>query len=126
MPKNVDLEEKESREVVSSVNVNFSGSEVGTGKVIAYCRFSSLNKSVRVTVFVLRYVHNLKAFLSGCEATKGDLLFEEIEKSKLVWVKYEQYFIKNSENYTKLKDSLNLFIDSQDVIRCRSRVAEAN
>ena len=68
----------------------------------------------------------MKAFLSGCEVTKGDLLFEEIEKSKLVWVKYEQYFIKNSESYTKLKNSLNLFIDGEYVIRCRSRIAEAN
>ena len=87
---------------------------------------SSLNKLVRVTGFVLRYVHNLKAFLSGCEVTKGDLLFKGIEKSKLVWVKYEQYLIKNSENYTKLKNSLNLFINSEDVIRSRSRIAEAN
>ena len=71
-------------------------------------------------------VHNLKTFLSGCEVTKGNLLFKKIEKSKLVWVKYEQYLIKNSENYKKLKNSLNLFIDSEDVIRCRSRTAEAN
>ena len=55
----------------------------------------------------------------GVKLQKGDLLFEEIEKSKLVWVKYEQYFIKNSENYTKLKNSLNLFIGSGDVVRCR-------
>ena len=70
LPKNVDLEEKGSREVVSSVNVNLSGSEVGVGKVIDCSRFSSLNKLVWVTGFVLRYVHSLKAFLSGCEATK--------------------------------------------------------
>ena len=106
LPKNVDLEEKGSREVVSSANVNFSRRDVGIGKVIDCGRFSSLNKLVRVTGFMLRYVHNLKAFLSGSEVTKGDLLFEEIEKSKLIWLKYEQYFIKNSENYTKLKNSL--------------------
>ena len=47
-------------------------------------RFSSLNKLVRVTGFVLRYIHNLKTFLSVCEVTKGDLLFEGIEKSNLV------------------------------------------
>ena len=65
-------------------------------------------------------------FLSGCEVTKRNLLFEEIEKSKLARVKYKQCFIKNSENYTKLKNSLNLFIDSEDVIWCRSRITEAN
>ena len=68
MPKNVDLEEKGSREVVSSVNLNFSGSEVGIGNVIDCGRFSSLNKVARVTEFVLRYVQNLKAFLIGCES----------------------------------------------------------
>ena len=72
LPKNEDLEEKGSREVVSNVNANFSGSEVGIEKVIDCGRFSSLNKLVWMTEFVLRYVHNLKAFLSGC----GDLLFE--------------------------------------------------
>ena len=60
--KNVDLEEKGSREVVFSVSVNFSGSEVGIGKVIDCGRFSSLDKLVRVTGFVLKYVHNLKVF----------------------------------------------------------------
>ena len=74
---NIDLEEMGNREVVSSVNVSFSGSEVVIGKVIDCGRFSSLNKFVRVTGFVLRYVHNLKAFLSECEVKKGDLLFED-------------------------------------------------
>ena len=77
MPKNVDLEEMGNREVVSSVNVSFSGSEVVIGKVIDCGRFSLLNKFVRVTGFVLRYVQNLKAFLSECEVKKGDLLFED-------------------------------------------------
>ena len=66
--KNVDLEEKESREVVSSINVNFSGSKVGIGNVIDCGRFISLNKVVRVTGFVLRYVRNLKTFLIKCES----------------------------------------------------------
>ena len=112
LQKKVDLEEKGSRETASSVNVNFSGSEVGIRKVINCGRFSSLNNLVRVTGFVPRYVHTLKAFLSGSEVTKGDQLFEGIEKSKIVWIKYKQYFIKNT--------------DSEDVIRCRSRIAGAN
>ena len=38
------------------------------GNVIDCGRFSSLNKVVRVTGFVLRYVRNLKMFLIGCES----------------------------------------------------------
>ena len=78
LPKNVDLEEKGSREVVSSVNVNFSGSEVRIGNVIHCDRFSSLNKVVRVTGFVLTYVRNLKAFLIGCESlTPFHMIYEK-------------------------------------------------
>ena len=39
---------------------------------------------------------------------------------------YEQCFIKKSENYTKLKNPLNLFVHSEDVIRGRSRITETN
>ena len=78
--KNVDLQENGNGEIGSSVNVNFSGSEDDIEKVIDCGRFSLLNKLVRVTRFVSRYVGNLKALLSECDVTKGDLLFEEIEK----------------------------------------------
>ena len=108
-------EKKGNKDIGSSVNVNVSGSEVGNGKVIDCGRFNQLNKLVRVTGFVLRYVHNVKAFLSGCEVAKADLLFDETEKSKLICVKHEQCFIKNSENYSKLKNQLNLIIDSGEV-----------
>ena len=117
---------RSSQQFLLPKNPDFCGIEVGVGKMIDYVRFNLLKKLVWVTGFVLRFVHNLKEFLSGCEVTKGDLLFEEIKKSKLVWVKYEQCFIKNSENYTKLKDSFNLFIDSEDIVRFRSRITEAN
>ena len=53
--KNVDFEEKESMEVVSIVNINFSRSKVDIGKVIYCGNFSLLNKLVQVTRFVLRY-----------------------------------------------------------------------
>ena len=38
LPKNVDLEKKGSREVVSSVSVSFSGSEDGIGNVVGLVR----------------------------------------------------------------------------------------
>ena len=81
-----------------------------------------MNKFVLVTGFVLRYLHNLKAFLSGREVAKGDLLFEEIEKSKLVESSTNNVLLK----IQKIIQNLNLFIDSENVIRCRSRIAEAN
>ena len=71
LPKNVDLEEKRNGESGSSVDVSSCGSKVGVGKVIDCGRFSFLKKLVRVTEFVLRYLHNLKACLSQCKVKKG-------------------------------------------------------
>ena len=83
--ENADFEGKRSGEIGSSVNVSFFRSEVGFRKVIDCGRGSLLKKLFRVTGFVLRFVHNLKAFLGRCEVTKRGLLLEEIEKSRLAW-----------------------------------------
>ena len=56
------------------------------------------------------------------EGTNGELFLEEVENAELLWVKYEQSFIKNSHNYGKLKNSLLLIIDSENILRCRSRL----
>ena len=49
-------------------------------------------------------------------------MLKEVENAKLLWVKYEQSFIKNSLNYRKLKNSLSLLVDNEDILR--SRLAE--
>ena len=53
------------------------------------------------------------------------MLLEEVGNTKSLWVKYEQAFIKNSLNYGKLKNSLLCFVDNENILRCRSRLAEA-
>ena len=40
-------------------------------------------------------------------------------------MKYEQSFIKNLHNYGKLENSLLLLNDNENILRCRSRLAEA-
>ena len=59
------------------------------------------------------------------EIRNGELLFEEVENTKLLWMKYEQSFIKNLHNYGKLENSLLLLNDNENILRCRSRLAEA-
>ena len=36
---------------------------------------------------------------------------EEVNESKTIWVKYEQYFIQKNSNYEKMKNCLNLYFD---------------
>ena len=48
-----------------------------------------------VTGCVIRFVKNLKKVFNTGEGTNGELLLEEAENAKLLWVKYEQPFIIN-------------------------------
>ena len=122
LPRDIDFEEKISNKSVVTVSVV---GNIGVGEIVDAKRYGSLEKLLRVTTFVWRFLSNLKKKLNGLEVRTGELELEEIEYAKFLWVKYEQSFIKNSENYGKLKNSLNLFIDENNVIRCRSRLIEA-
>ena len=107
-------------------SINVSGVEnVGVGEVIDIGWFSSLETLLRVTGYVMRFVRNLKKVSNKGEGINGESLLEEVENTKLLWVKYEQSFIKNSLNYEKLKNSLLLFADNENILHCRSRLAEA-
>ena len=74
----------------------------------------------------MRFVRNLKKVFKKGECINGRLLLEEAENGKLLWVKYKQSVIKNSLNYRKLKYSLLQFVDNENILRCRLRLAEAN
>ena len=59
-----------------------------------------------VNRYVTRFLINLKRVFNKGKGINGALFLEELEKAKLLWVKYEQSFIKNSLNYRKLKNLL--------------------
>ena len=43
-------------------------------------------------------------------------------ESKVVWLKYEQTLLKNSEKFLKIKASLRLFEDQHKLLRCKTRL----
>ena len=71
-------------------SINVSGVEnVGVGEVIDIGRFSSLETLLRVTGYVMRFVRNLKKVSNKGEGVNGELLLEEVENTKLLWVKLD-------------------------------------
>ena len=78
-------------------------------------RYGTLNKLLRVTSYVQRFVYNMlrKVRKEDWVFKEGELLAEEIRDSKLHWVKYEQALIKRSDKYEKNKKSLNLFEENE-------------
>ena len=93
------------------------GSDIG--------HFSYLEKLLRVTGYNMRFARNLKKVSIKGKGINDESLLEEVENAKLLWVKDERSFIKNLLNYGKLKNSLLLFVDNENILRCRSRLTEA-
>ena len=55
--------------------------------------------------------------------TSDDLSTEEIVISKEHWLKYEQFFIANSDKYEKVKNSLKLHYDGKTILRLNTRIS---
>lgn len=95
----------------------------GVGTVIERKKFSNLNKLLRVTAYVMRFVNNLKMSLNGkVGMRKGDLDVEEIDECERLWCKYEQSFVVGSAQCEKMKISLRLYRGDDDLLRSRTRI----
>ena len=53
----------------------------------------------------------------------GPLMIEELEYVQQLWVTYEQSIISQSSNYLKLKNSLELFMDDEGIIKSYTRIS---
>ena len=105
----VDLEEKlvNSNRVVLQNMMEASG---GIGIVIDIERFSDLERLLRVTAFVIRFVSNLKKSVKKTEGVYGELAVAELAVVEKLWVKYEQLIISTDKlKFEKLKNFLDLF-----------------
>ena len=93
-------------------------------------RFSSLQRLLKVTAWIVRFINKLTK--KSTSATVGPLTAEEIAKAKLLWDTYIQQkrfadtirMIKSGEQFN-LKDQLNLMLDQHGVIRCHGRYQNA-
>ena len=67
--------------------------------IIAAERFSQLNKLLRVTAFVLRFVNNIRACIAKTEPIIEELTCEEFENARLRWLLYVQSEIKEPSSH---------------------------
>ena len=53
----------------------------------------------------------------------GELTVTEIEECKTLWILHGQKFIIGKDNFTKVKNSLNLFHDDKKILRVKTRIS---
>ena len=91
------------------------------GNIIDISRYSSLNKLINVTSYVLRFVKNIMSRVRNEELIKDTLSVEERDQAVDLWIKYEQDCLRQQSNFKKLYSSLKLFEDSKQMLRLKGR-----
>ena len=79
--------------------------------------YSSLEKLLRITSYVTRFINNLK---HSSTKISGHITVEEVESSKLLWIKNEQNYASSYKHIGNLKRQLGLFTEN-GIIRLRGR-----
>ncbi|XP_063400135.1 uncharacterized protein LOC134684760 [Mytilus trossulus] len=96
-------------------------------------RFSSYKKLLRTTAYVLRFIQNCR--ISKEDRTFGSCDVKEIQKSAQFWIRScqilnypEEYdtLVKGdrTKNLSRIRQ-LNLFLDQNNIIRCKGRIENA-
>ena len=104
----------------TSVNAAAS-TTVGLDCLPAVKNFSSSERLLRITAFILRFIHNTRARAQKSEQQFGKLTSKEIEKSDLMWMKELQKSLAQQQ-LKELKRTLDPFRDEEDIVRCRGRL----
>ena len=87
--------------------------------------FSSLQRLIRVTAYVLRFVSNVKRKNEKKELTDEDLKQEEIERARELWIREVQGSVLDDEKFDQVKVSLSLYKDDKGILRCGGRLKNA-
>ena len=113
--------EEMPREAVSESTVMGVNSKPGgISEAIDCTKFSSLDKLLRVTSYVSRFINNVKFRIDKSKIILNDeLSTDEINASRIIWLKYEQSFLVAESKIDKLKNSLKLFCDKDSVWRLK-------
>ena len=87
--------------------------------------FTSLQRLVRVTAYVLRFVSNVKLRSENKELIDEDLKKEEIERARELWITEVQGSVLEDEKFDQVKVSVSLYKDDKGILRCGGRLKNA-
>ena len=123
----VKLELKENPQSdFSDVFVNLTcASTFDLENIISCEAYSNLDRLLRVTSYVLRFMNNLKSKLKKCDALVGEPQLEEVEYSLGLWCRQAQSTFSEDSGFNRSKSELNVSVDEQGLFRCTGRIQNA-
>ena len=117
--------EEMTREAFSeSTVIGVNSKPEGIGEAIDCNKFSSIDKLLRVRAYVSRFINNVKFRIGNKSEVilNDELSTDEINASRIIWLKYEQIFLVAESKFGKLKSSLKLFCDKDSIWRLNIRL----
>ena len=113
-------EEKKSVVMVASVK-----EVLAVSNIVSIEKYSVLERVLRITAWVSRFVRNLKVSVEGAERQTERLSREELLKAERAWIKAAQAEMRKQENFQQLEKRFQLF-EEDGVLKCKGRLAESD
>ena len=113
---------KELRKEISSVVTASVQVSQNISEVIQPDKFSSLNKLIRVTALVLKFIKRIKRSTE----THPDISAQEMNASKTLWLKEVQTKFEEKEKSSSIWEQLGVFKDEAGVLRCKGRIQNSS
>ena len=88
--------------------------------------FSNLQKLLRVTAYVLKFIELLKSHSDGVQKPSLKLNVDDISKAEAYWIKFAQVALEEDRRFSTWKQQFNLVLDENRIWRCKGRLANAN
>ena len=114
--ENVDLESKKQAVVLSGGEEN----KPFISSVVDINRFSNMNKLLRATARIFRFIGNVKAKVAGKEINTNEITVEEIERAEQLWIMDAQSTVSEKNDACLLRN-LGVFKDN-GILRCKGRL----
>ena len=101
---------------------------VNLENIIEISAYSSLYKLLRTTRLIIRFIKNLRLCLlkNRNELKYGVVSAEEVHTAECLWIRSIQESLSNEKSYEQLHAQLGLFRDKDGIVRCRSRIGNAD
>lgn len=94
----------------------------GLDQVIPPDKYSDLNKLLRVTGYVLKFIVTIRGRRQVSQGSTIELPPEEVKEAENLWVRHVQQYVREDKKYEQLRASLGLVQDEDGILRCRGRL----
>ena len=124
MPEECAVEMVKYRHLTHSLLLS---NKSGIGDVIDCTQFSKLQKLLRVTVYVKKFVLTFKSLIRGDSISiDWTVIAEDIEEARMDWVTNCQMHMTKEVKFDMWKHQLDLFLDQKKIRRCGGRLRRAD